>query len=165
MKVNHAKYAAAVEYYRDRPEFFEQRIMQIPESGCHVWMASVDESGYARASATSMTNLNVLVHRLMWLLSGRSIEDGKWLDHLCRVRCCVNVNHLEPVTHLVNVRRGNVVKPRKTHCPLGHEYTKENIRLFPNKWGRITRSCKLCRPIHKHLSYQRKRLRQMEASA
>lgn len=28
------------------------------------------------------------------------------LDHLCRNRCCVNPNHLEPVLHKTNVRRG-----------------------------------------------------------
>lgn len=34
---------------------------------------------------------------------------GKELDHVCRVRACVNPAHLEPVTHIENVRRGNMI--------------------------------------------------------
>jgi hypothetical protein len=35
-----------------------------------------------------------------------NVPDGLTLDHLCRVRHCVNPDHLEPVPHLVNVDRG-----------------------------------------------------------
>jgi hypothetical protein len=34
------------------------------------------------------------------------VADGLQLDHLCRVRCCVNPQHLEQVTHMINVVRG-----------------------------------------------------------
>ena len=30
------------------------------------------------------------------------------IDHLCGVRCCVNPDHLEPVTTQENIRRGEV---------------------------------------------------------
>lgn len=35
-----------------------------------------------------------------------SIGEGLQLDHLCRIKLCVNPNHLEPVTSATNVRRG-----------------------------------------------------------
>ena len=35
------------------------------------------------------------------------VPKGKMLDHLCRVRPCVNPDHLEPVTNQVNSQRGS----------------------------------------------------------
>jgi hypothetical protein len=38
------------------------------------------------------------------------VPSGMELDHLCRVKACVNPDHLEPVTHAENMRRGKVAK-------------------------------------------------------
>jgi DNA-binding XRE family transcriptional regulator len=38
------------------------------------------------------------------------IPEGLQLDHLCRVRCCVNPAHLEPVTNRENSHRGSKLK-------------------------------------------------------
>jgi hypothetical protein len=38
------------------------------------------------------------------------IPAGLHLDHLCRVRDCVNPEHLEPVTNAENLRRGDGTK-------------------------------------------------------
>lgn len=66
------------------------------------------------------------------------VPDGLVLDHLCRVRTCVNPDHLEPVTILVNNQRGE--PPTRTHCPYGHEYTPENTYVYNN-----CRGCRACR--------------------
>lgn len=34
------------------------------------------------------------------------VPPGLDLDHLCRIRRCINPDHLEPVTNAVNSRRG-----------------------------------------------------------
>ena len=39
------------------------------------------------------------------LLAVGPIPDGREIDHLCRNHRCVNPDHLEPVTHLENMRR------------------------------------------------------------
>lgn len=38
------------------------------------------------------------------------IPDGLELDHLCRVKRCVNPDHLEPVTHAVNCQRAVAIR-------------------------------------------------------
>ena len=72
------------------------------------------------------------------------IPDGCELDHLCRNRACCNPDHLEPVTHLENVRRG-LKGLSVTHCPVGHPYYDENT--YVNSTGRLTpnKLCKACR--------------------
>ena len=46
-------------------------------------------------------------HRYFYTLIMGPIPEGLDLDHLCKIRCCVNPNHLEPVAaYVVNIRRG-----------------------------------------------------------
>jgi hypothetical protein len=44
-------------------------------------------------------------HRVAYTLKQGDIPEDKELDHLCRVRCCINPDHLEAVSRSVNVRR------------------------------------------------------------
>jgi hypothetical protein len=67
------------------------------------------------------------------------------LDHLCRVRGCVNPDHLEVVTGATNTLRGissPAINARKTHCRRGHEFTPENTYI-----DRGSRRCKACRRL------------------
>lgn len=45
-------------------------------------------------------------HRLAYERAFGPIPTGMQIDHLCRVRECVNPDHLEVVSHTENVRRG-----------------------------------------------------------
>lgn len=62
---------------------------------------------------------NGYAHRYAWERVNGPIPAGLTIDHLCRVRSCVNVEHLELVDGVENTRRAAAVK---THCPSGHEY-------------------------------------------
>lgn len=84
-------------------------------------------------------------HRFIYEQLVGPIGGGLQLDHLCRVRHCVNPDHLEPVTQRVNMMRGQGLAARnakKTHCIRGHRLAGENIHTYDNK-----RSCKKCHRI------------------
>jgi hypothetical protein len=110
--------------------------------GCWLWTGPVDGAGYGRMGARSRA-----AHRVAyeWLIG--PVPDGLELDHLCRVRNCVNVSHLEPVTHRENVLRGDSMPARKakqTHCIHGHLLSEDNIyREVTRPNGRKCRECAL----------------------
>ena len=81
------------------PDRLQRNILPVPESGCWLWIGSTDKGGYGRVNWQGRTTL---AHRLVYqILKGR-IYRNRVLDHLCRVRCCVNPDHLEPVTKVEN---------------------------------------------------------------
>lgn len=68
-------------------------------NGCWLWTGALNPAGYGKYG-------DGLAHGAAFRLSGGVKPDGMELDHLCRVRHCVNPEHLEPVTHLENMQRG-----------------------------------------------------------
>jgi hypothetical protein len=87
-----------------------------------------------------------MAHRFSYEAYVGPIGAGLHIDHLCRVRSCVNPKHLEPVTQRVNTLRGEgraALQLRVTHCPRGHEYTPDNIYLW--RGHRACRTCVLAR--------------------
>lgn len=80
---------------------------------CWVWQLSVRPDGYGQQYAgmtpTGRSRMQV-AHRWVWEQHHGHIPDGLELDHLCRVRECVNPEHLEPVTPVTNKRRSNATK-------------------------------------------------------
>lgn len=72
--------------------------------GCWLWLRGRETNGYGQVHAPDGRTMRA--HRAMWMLHhDRPIPIGMTLDHLCRVRRCVNPEHLEPVTFAENVRR------------------------------------------------------------
>lgn len=95
----------------------EDYIMEEPNSGCHLWIGASKTSGYGNRWHLGKLRL---AHRLVYEMDYGEIPNGMTLDHLCRVRSCVNPKHLEIVTRGENVLRGNTVSAlnsRKRCCP------------------------------------------------
>lgn len=110
-------------------EWLSQRITPEPNTGCWLWAGAVTPKGYASARWKGRAQA---VHRLVFKMTRGAIPRPLVLDHLCRVRCCVNPAHLEVVTVRENNLRGvglMAQNARKTSCVNGHPFTVENTRV------------------------------------
>ncbi len=107
-------------------------------SGCWQWTGAIADTRYG---TIGWKGRSVLAHRLSYQLFIGSIPDGLELDHLCRNRGCVNPTHLEPVTHLVNIRRS--MSPT---CKRGHSRSDPaNGYVRPGNGFRMCRPCMVAR--------------------
>lgn len=134
------------------PERFWDKVHPEPMSGCWLWTAGTDSSGYG---SFYLDGHYLGAHRVAYRRLVR--EPGKLqIDHLCRTPLCVNPDHLEAVTQTENVRRGNAgLKNRsKTHCRNGHPYTEENI-INPKPGERRCLTC--------HRKHAREAMRRLKA--
>lgn len=126
-----------------------------PELGpCWIWTGNIEEQGYGVYPSGSGST--VKAYRLIYEMIEGEIPKGLQPDHLCRVRACVNPDHLEPVTKKENVLRGfgpTAINARKTHCIHGHEFSKENTLVLPNG----NRQCRMCSRERNRLYHIRKK--------
>lgn len=122
--------------------------LTVKDDGCWIWNAALNNDGYGIFNFELKC---IKAHKFSYIHFKGQVPDGLEIDHKCRVRNCVNPDHLEAVTHAENVRRGDVGKlvgQRKkeiTHCPRGHEYNLDNTYLQKTMTGKKHRSCKICR--------------------
>lgn len=118
---------------------------------CWMWTGVTDGQGYGRfrhsrqdcCCTDGKEPFHHKAHRVVYELLSGPIPKDKELDHLCRNRGCVNPDHLEPVSHAVNVLRGESwagVKSRQTHCIHGHSFDATNTYIDP----RGHRQCRKC---------------------
>jgi hypothetical protein len=110
---------------------------------CWEWTGYTMTNGYGTVHRRPGKHL---VHRYAYELLIGPIPARLVIDHLCRVRHCVNPDHLEPVPQRENLRRGVGVPPAnplKTHCFRGHRYDEDNTYLA----RRGSRACRACHAI------------------
>jgi hypothetical protein len=75
---------------------------------CWIWKLAKTYNGYG--IEWDHTGKKVRAHRRYYEAKNGPIPVDLQLDHLCRIRACVNPDHLEPVTAAENVRRGSSTK-------------------------------------------------------
>lgn len=98
-------------------------------SPCWLWLRSKNSEGYALRRGKQYTT--TLVHRQHYEFFRGPVPDGLDLDHLCRVRHCVNPEHVEPVTRATNAHRGAGTK-------LTPEQVRE-IKVSPDSTAELAR--------------------------
>lgn len=121
------------------------RIPGCPVPGdCWIWHGCRDKKkGVFVYGRVTVDGRCTYLHRVVYELLVGPIPDGLHIDHLCRQPACCAPYHLEPVTCLVNVRRGHGNGSR-THCPAGHEYSGQNLYIHKSPKG-DRRVCRTCR--------------------
>lgn len=121
-------------------ERFWAKVDRDGETGCWLWVANKTHDGYGRFSVGSKY---VYAHRFAWTLENGQVQEGLQLDHLCRVRECVNPAHMEPVDCRTNVLRGvspSAMRAAQIECIHGHKFDDTNTYWRPDG-GRECRTC------------------------
>ena len=123
-----------------RERNFLARTEPEPNSGCWIWIGSRGPDGYGR----------MMVHGRITIVSRWAYQHfigplgpGLEADHKCRLRSCVNPQHLEAVTHRTNCLRSMnraAINAAKKCCKRGHPFTPENTYLML-EGGRRCRMC------------------------
>ena len=136
-----------LERFLDKIEFTES---------CWLWKAAMLQNGYGTFGVPTVDphrHRTVLVHRYSYELFVGPIPRSLVIDHMCRVRHCVNPDHLRIVTRRINNLQNTVshvaLNPDKTHCPVGHLYDEENT--YVSKRG--YRQCRACHRAASHARY------------
>jgi hypothetical protein len=124
---------------------FWRKVSPAPSHECWLWRGAVGNSGYGNVGRNKVT---FLAHRLGYEFTYGPVPVGLDLDHLCRVKLCVNPVHLEPVTFLVNMRRRYALNPdtRPEYCLRGHRWTEFNTYIIPSNGRRRCLDCQAGTP-------------------
>ena len=131
---------------RDMKKYLLSKVKK-NKNGCWEY-STFQDNGYCRIQYKGRM---LKVHRVSYQVFNGEIPEGFTIDHICRVRSCINPDHLEAITQKENVLRGigpTAINARKTHCIRGHKLEGEN--LFFDKG----RQCVECRKIR---YYKRKK--------
>lgn len=126
--------------------------VQVQENGCWLYPRRPQTSGHVQIACEGKVGQG---HRVIYERLKGPVPPGLELDHLCRNRPCVNPDHVEPVTHQENMRRGHPGRPRKekppqppktpripsTHCRRGHALQGNNLCIYGKQRARVCRIC------------------------
>lgn len=129
------------------PDRVKERVLtriRHADNGCIETTYSTGSHGYGQIGWTEGGRCHMkLTHRVAWTIANGEIPPGMTIDHLCRNRKCLNVEHLRLLTNAENAS-DNGFRSR-THCPAGHEYAGLNLYVTPKG----ERRCRACAKEHK----------------
>lgn len=138
----------------DLPARFQSRIFPEPNTGCWLWEGAMRSFGYGEIAVKRIKTIQNtrLAHRAIFMMLCGPIPDGMVLDHVCRVRSCVNPDHLRIVDRTTNCMENSEAPfaqhAKKTCCPrcAGPFTTYQKKRVYRGKERRAqARVCVACR--------------------
>jgi hypothetical protein len=82
-------------------EYFEDKVIPEPNTGCHIWTANTNDKGYG---LFNFSGKMMSAHRAAYKLYIGEIPEGLHVLHTCDNRLCVNPLHFWLGTNLDNIR-------------------------------------------------------------
>lgn len=133
--------------HRNKPHTLQSLLEKTKAMGeCQVWTGAAKiHNGYGVAVYRGK---QTTVHRIMYMLGHNltMLEKDIEVDHTCNNRACININHLQLVTHAENMY---LAASRRSTCRAGHEWNDKNTYTtqVKRKQGgyRMQRYCRVCR--------------------
>lgn len=99
-----------------------------PDLGpCLIYTGGKNDRGYGQFRYNGRGDY---AHRYAWERVNGPIPEGLTIDHLCFVRACVRLEHLEVVDGATNTRRAAEARNR---CRNGHLYGEDNEAASPRR--------------------------------
>lgn len=132
---------------------FWAKVSPEPNSGCWLWDAGVSDRGYGRFRVGNRT---LRAHRFSWEIHNGALSNELELDHrVCRLKCCVNPDHLVPCTPQEHKLQPDTPPLFQKHvaCAVGHPYLPETVYYDPHGTPR----CKVCRKEYRAKHEAKKR--------
>lgn len=123
---------------RRKGELIDERFFKEEDRGfvspCWIWQRALSSTGYGSVYCFDRKT-RISAHVAVYQERVGPIPVGLEIDHLCRVRACVNPQHLEPVTKMINTRRGRAAKLN----PEAYDEIVEEFRNGASKRGLAAR--------------------------
>ena len=132
---------------KDIERFWSKVDRSAGPDACWLWKSTINAYGYGRFNCGGRRNGSLAAHRVAYEELNGEIPNGLVIDHLCRVRHCVNPAHMETVTSGENVMRGmspSVLTATTGMCRRGHVMSDENTYVYTEKNGRTKYRCREC---------------------
>lgn len=108
----------------DIPERVVKRVLSkvaMGPRGCHISTYSVASHGYAQVGwHEDGERIVTLCHRVIWTWFRGAIPDGMTVDHMCKNRRCIRLQHLRLISNLENARRTSGRDWPLGQCVNGH---------------------------------------------
>lgn len=122
----------------------------IMKTECVIPNKPIQKNGYTYTQFKGKTRGT---HRIEWIKANGDIPDGLVVDHLCRNRACINLEHLRLITQQQNIIAGIHSVSNRSHCNQGHAFIEQNILTRKNGW----RECAECNRVRARAAYARKK--------
>lgn len=107
-------------------------------SGCVRWLGQHNSDGRPVVKIRALSPANLYVAVYLWEREHGPKPPAHDLHHTCTNKWCVNVAHLEPLTHAAHLALHQV-----EICKRGHRYEEANI--YRHRGKRYCRACKVIR--------------------
>lgn len=122
--------------------------------GCWISRYSVSTHGYAQIGWAipkqqrrgRAKNMMILAHRAAWVWANGQMPVGITIDHLCKVKTCVNPAHLRAISNSENARRTNGKDWPLGTCRRGHPNSERTPVSRTNRHGErvVGTTCPKC---------------------